>query len=210
MNLFAIKAVRRYPKFAKKCNINHWILLFTKYVENYQKCIENELYAEKRKTNLIFILGGVMSSSEKITVYADGGCRGNGSTKNIGGYGAILSYKDKAKDIYGGEFNTTNNRMELMACIKGLESIKDKSYSVNVIMDSQYVITGITEWIHGWISKRWKGIANRDLWEILYGIVKSFKEAGGDITFKRVNRDFNSKADKLANLAMDKLERGEL
>jgi len=144
---------------------------------------------------------------EKITIYADGGCRGNGSTINIGGYGAILSYKGHTKEIYGGEKNTTNNQMELKACIEGLRAITNKTYPTELYMDSQYVISGMNSWVNGWIKKKWKGVKNVELWKELYSLAQEFT----DLTFLKVEGhcgvDGNERADALANKAMDIEER---
>ena len=78
-----------------------------------------------------------------ITIYTDGACRGN---PGPGGWGALLKYGEKEKEIFGGEKMTTNNRMELLAAIKGLESLK-RSSRINMVTDSKYVLRGITEWL---------------------------------------------------------------
>ena len=81
--------------------------------------------------------------SERITIYTDGGCRGN---PGLGGWGAVLMFKDREKEIYGGEANTTNNRMEMTAAIKALATLKKPS-KIDLYTDSQYLKKGITEWI---------------------------------------------------------------
>lgn len=144
---------------------------------------------------------------DKIIIYADGGCRGNGTQNNVGGYGAILSYKEFSKEIYGGEKNTTNNIMELKACIEGLKAITKKTYPVEIYMDSQYVISGMNSWIDGWIKKRWKGVKNVELWKELYNLSREFKL----LSFHKVDGHCgvkgNERADELANIAMDEEER---
>ncbi len=104
----------------------------------------------------------------KVIVYTDGACKGN---PGPGGWGAVLNYGDARKLLHGGEANTTNNRMELMAAIRGLETLK-RSCQVELYTDSQYVRKGITEWMHGWKKNGWKTAAkkpvkNEDLWRQL-------------------------------------------
>jgi len=104
----------------------------------------------------------------KVVIHTDGACSGN---PGPGGWGAILQYGDKAKEIRGGELNTTNNRMELMAAIQALE-VLTKPCKVELHTDSQYVQKGIHEWIHGWKKRGWltadkKPVKNDDLWKRL-------------------------------------------
>ena len=87
-----------------------------------------------------------------IKVYTDGACKGN---PGQGGWGALILENDSSREIYGGESNTTNNRMELMAVIRALESIKDQS-DITVFTDSTYVQKGISEWITNWKRNGWK------------------------------------------------------
>lgn len=99
-----------------------------------------------------------------IEIYTDGACLGN---PGPGGWAAILSWKGHERIITGGEPNTTNNRMELMATIAGLNAILDKTKYVKLYTDSQYVQKGITEWIDGWQKRAWKNVKNPDLWKQL-------------------------------------------
>jgi ribonuclease HI len=99
-----------------------------------------------------------------VEIYTDGACSGN---PGPGGWGAVLRYGGHEKELSGGEAETTNNRMELMAAIKALEALKRKS-TVDLYTDSTYVKQGITEWIHGWKAKNWpQRIKNKDLWREL-------------------------------------------
>lgn len=148
---------------------------------------------------------------DKVYVYCDGGCRGNGKENNIGGWGVYLVYKNNIKELYGSAKNTTNNIMELTACIEGLKAITKKDFPVEIIMDSAYVIKGITEWVNNWIKKGWKTsnntpVENKELWIKLLELKKEFK----DISFVKVKGHStnvgNNKADELANKAMDELE----
>lgn len=103
-----------------------------------------------------------------VEIFTDGACKGN---PGPGGWGAILRYGDKEKHLYGGEKETTNNRMELLAAIEALAALK-RSCPVILTTDSQYVRKGITEWIAGWRKNGWKTAAkkpvkNADLWQRL-------------------------------------------
>lgn len=103
-----------------------------------------------------------------IQIYTDGACKGN---PGIGGWGALLKYGEHEREIFGGERITTNNRMELMAAIRALESLK-KPCKVHLYTDSQYVHRGISKWINTWKSRGWctaarKPVKNEDLWRAL-------------------------------------------
>ncbi|MAS87081.1 MAG: ribonuclease HI [Micavibrio sp.] len=96
-----------------------------------------------------------------VEIYTDGACSGN---PGPGGWGAILRYGKTEKELSGGDPETTNNRMELMAAIEGLKALKREA-EVHLYTDSTYVKQGITEWIHGWKAKNWPArIKNKDLW----------------------------------------------
>jgi ribonuclease HI len=100
-----------------------------------------------------------------VTIYTDGACSGN---PGPGGWGALLIYGDREKELSGGEKETTNNRMELMAAIRALGALKSRC-SVALYTDSNYVRHGITQWIHDWKKRGWKTsdkkpIKNKDLW----------------------------------------------
>ncbi len=104
----------------------------------------------------------------QVVIYTDGACRGN---PGPGGWGALLMFGDKEKELTGGEPLTTNNRMELMAAIQALEALT-RSCRVELHTDSQYVRNGVTEWIHGWKKRGWltadkKPVKNEDLWRRL-------------------------------------------
>ena len=145
--------------------------------------------------------------NEQVVIYTDGACRGN---PGPGGWGAILTYKDKTKEIYGGEQQTTNNRMELMAAIQALESLT-KPCSVLVICDSSYVLKGITEWIVNWKKRNWKTankqpVKNEDLWRRLDAAINNHKIEWQWIKGHSGNKG-NDRADELANLGIDSLNR---
>ena len=104
----------------------------------------------------------------QVDIFTDGACKGN---PGPGGWAAILRSGGHEKELVGGEPETTNNRMELLGAIAGLESLK-RPCRVRATTDSQYLVKGMTEWIEGWIKKGWKNsqrkdVANRDLWERL-------------------------------------------
>lgn len=105
---------------------------------------------------------------KKVIIYCDGSSLGN---PGPGGYCSILVYKDKEKVIYGGEENTTNNRMELSAVIYGLKQLKEKC-EVEIISDSQYVCNSINQWLKNWISKNFSKVKNADLWKEYIDISK--------------------------------------
>lgn len=103
-----------------------------------------------------------------IQIYTDGACKGN---PGPGGWGVLLRYQGQEKTLHGGEVLTTNNRMELMAAIKGLEALKRPSV-VDLYTDSQYLRRGMMEWLAGWKSNGWRNskkepVKNADLWKIL-------------------------------------------
>ncbi|MDD2724360.1 MAG: ribonuclease HI [Methylovulum sp.] len=140
-----------------------------------------------------------------VIIYTDGACRGN---PGPGGWGALLSYKGKIKELHGGEKSTTNNRMELMAAIQALEALK-KPCNVQLHSDSSYVLKGITEWLPDWKKRNWltaakKPVKNDDLWRRLDAARnphtiewKWIKGHSGD--------EGNERADVLANLGIDSL-----
>jgi ribonuclease HI len=117
----------------------------------------------------------------KIIVYTDGACSGN---PGRGGWGAILTASEDGitvseKEIFGGEANTTNNRMELTAAIKALEALKKKT-TLTVVTDSKYLRDGMTMWLDNWIKNNWKSsqnkeIKNKDLWQKIYTLSQRHK-----------------------------------
>jgi ribonuclease HI len=112
----------------------------------------------------------------KVEIFCDGACSGN---PGVGGFGCILRYGDKEKELSGAEQMTTNNRMELTGAIVALESLK-RPCEVTLTTDSQYLVKGMTEWINGWIRRDWKNskkepVLNRDLWERLLDLGKKHR-----------------------------------
>jgi ribonuclease HI len=109
-----------------------------------------------------------MSTQSWIEMYADGACKGN---PGVGGWGVWLKAGLHEKELFGGEALTTNNRMELMAVIQGLQALKKPAH-IKIYTDSSYVQKGMTEWIKGWKQKQWrtadkKPVKNADLWQML-------------------------------------------
>jgi ribonuclease HI len=103
-----------------------------------------------------------------VEIFTDGACSGN---PGPGGYGAVLKYRRQVKEISGCEHETTNNRMEMTAIIEALRQLK-RPCKIKVITDSNYVVKGMTEWLPGWVRRKWlnsqkKPVLNRDLWEEL-------------------------------------------
>lgn len=148
---------------------------------------------------------------KKIIIYADGGCRGNGKEENIGGWGATMEYKGKVKEIYGAVENTTNNQMELQACIESLKAIKTSHIPIEFHCDSAYVVNGMTEWVRNWVKRGWKTkdgkqVKNKEFWQELFKLSKEQDE----IKFIKVSGhsgvELNERADELVNIAMDEWE----
>lgn len=144
--------------------------------------------------------------TEKIHIYSDGACRGN---PGPGGWGTLLVYNGSEKELYGAEQETTNNRMELMGAIQGLEALTKDDCEVILTTDSQYVMKGITEWLQGWKSRNWKTAAkkpvkNQDLWQRLDEACKAHQ-----IEWQWVKghsgHDENERVDALANKAIDEM-----
>ena len=138
----------------------------------------------------------------KVLIYTDGACRGN---PGPGGWGAILMFGGREKELCGGDLATTNNRMELMAAIQALEAL-NKACKVELHTDSQYVMRGITEWVRGWKARGWKTAAkepvkNEDLWRRL-----DEARQRHDVDWRWVKghagHELNERADELARRGM--------
>ena len=138
-----------------------------------------------------------------VEIYADGACKGN---PGPGGWGVLLRSGGREKEMFGGEAQTTNNRMELTAVIEGLLALKERS-SVRVYTDSQYVQKGISEWIHNWKRRGWltsekKPVKNVDLWKTLDEVARRH-----DVEWHWVKghagHPENERADALANKGIE-------
>ncbi len=141
-------------------------------------------------------------SDKVVEIYADGACKGN---PGPGGWGALLRVGEVEKELYGGEAATTNNRMELTAVIRALESLKRRC-RVRLYTDSQYVHKGISSWIHDWKRRAWrtadkKPVKNVDLWQRLDALAQEH-----DVEWHWVKghagHPENERADALANRAI--------
>jgi ribonuclease HI len=147
------------------------------------------------------------AAGQAVHIHTDGACKGN---PGPGGWGAVLQFGDEEREIFGGERETTNNRMELTAVIEALTVLKRRC-PVVLHTDSQYVQKGITEWIHGWKARGWKTaskepVRNVDLWRRLDELA-----SGHDIEWKWVRGHAghagNERADALANRGVAEAER---
>jgi len=144
-------------------------------------------------------------TDDSIDIFTDGACRGN---PGPGGWGAILRRGAHEKELWGGERETTNNRMELTAAIKSLAALK-RPVAARVHTDSQYVLKGISEWIHGWKKNGWKTadkkpVKNVDLWQELDSLAGQHRLEW--IWVKgHAGHPENERADALANRGIDEL-----
>lgn len=144
---------------------------------------------------------------KKIEMYTDGACRGN---PGPGGWGVLLRNGESERTLYGGEPETTNNRMELTAAIEGLAALSEPC-RVELTTDSEYVRRGITEWMQAWKQRNWrtaarKPVANRDLWERLDAISSAHDVRWHWVRGHSGHVD-NERVDALANQAIDELHK---
>lgn len=142
---------------------------------------------------------------KSIEIYTDGACRGN---PGPGGWGALLKIDDYEKEISGGEIDTTNNRMELLAAIKALECVKEQC-EINLYTDSKYVMKGITIWIIKWKANGFKNskkkpVANADLWVLLDDLAQQYKIKWHWVK-GHAGHELNERADALANNGLDNM-----
>lgn len=136
-----------------------------------------------------------------ICIYTDGACSGNQNKENLGGWGAILEYGPHIKELYGGEANTTNNRMEMTALLEALKALRKDSQTISVFSDSSYLMNCFREkWYLSWYQNGWKTakkteVENRDLWEQLLSLIQShtisyYRVKGHvNLTSKKTNLD---------------------
>lgn len=152
--------------------------------------------------------GEAVEAASVVEIFTDGACSGN---PGPGGWGVVLRWRGVEKELFGGEPETTNNRMELTAAIRGLEALKRRA-TVRLYTDSEYVKKGITEWIGGWKARGWKTAAkapvkNADLWQAL-----DAARAAHDVTFHWVRghagHPENERADALARQGVAAIRQG--
>jgi len=147
----------------------------------------------------------------KLTIYTDGSSRGN---PGPGGWAAIIITDTEVIELGGAEQHTTNNRMELLGAIKGLQEVGPHMHieALEVFTDSEYVKKGMSVWITGWIAKGWKTstkkpVLNQDLWEELHAEEKRLKDAGVAVTWTYVKAHvgiaLNERADTIATSCAD-------
>lgn len=143
--------------------------------------------------------------NDVVELFSDGACRGN---PGPGGWGVLLRYRGNEKELFGAEPQTTNNRMELMAAISGLESLK-RACRVRITTDSQYVMKGITEWMSGWKKRGWKTadrkpVKNVDLWQRLDAALRDHQVEWQWVR-GHTGHPENERADALANRGIDEM-----
>ena len=142
---------------------------------------------------------------EEIEIFTDGACRGN---PGLGGWGALIRRNGEERSLWGGERDTTNNRMEMEAAIRGLESIVESS-NITITTDSNYLKDGITQWLEGWKNKNWKTasrkpVKNQDLWMRLDEL-SQFHNVNWKWVKGHSGHRENEIADLLANKGIDEL-----
>lgn len=141
--------------------------------------------------------------TEVVTLYTDGACKGN---PGPGGWGVLLQFGEHERTLYGGDLETTNNRMELTAAIEGLKTLK-RPCRVDLYTDSSYVKDGITQWMVNWKRNGWKTaakkpVANQDLWQALDALVNTH-EVHWHWVKGHAGNPGNERADQLANQGVD-------
>ncbi len=146
-----------------------------------------------------------MVTETLVNIYADGGCRGN---PGPGGWGVLMQSGESSKELWGGEANTTNNRMELTAVIRALEALK-RPTAAHIHTDSQYVQKGISQWIHNWKRNGWrtadkKPVKNAELWQRLDELAQTH-ELKWLWVKGHAGHPGNERADALANRGIDEL-----
>ena len=150
-----------------------------------------------------------MNSTDKtkqaVEIWTDGACKGN---PGVGGWGVLMRYGKNKKELFGGELETTNNRMEMMAVIQALQSLK-RPMPIRLHVDSQYVKKGLTEWMSGWISRGWKTadkkpVKNQDLWEQL-NLLTAQHQIQWIWVKGHAGDPGNERADELANMGVEQV-----
>ena len=162
-------------------------------------------FLRKTEEFIFYSESGNMSEKKRVILYTDGACSGN---PGAGGWGAILIFNGIERELSGGEAYTTNNRMELMAVIKGLEALKYPC-TVEIYSDSAYTVNAfVNRWISSWEKNGWKkadgkSVMNVDLWQSLLRLTKTH-----EVEFKKVkghaDNEYNNRCDTLARSAIAK------
>lgn len=139
---------------------------------------------------------------EILRIYTDGGCSNNQGSENFGGWGAILEYGAHKKELFGGEINTTNNRMELTAVIEALKALKSPGLTIQIFSDSSYVANCFREkWYESWEKNNWrnaarKSVENQELWKELLTLVRmhnaKFYRVKGHVNLKSKSTNLES------------------
>ena len=137
-----------------------------------------------------------------VNLYTDGACSGNQNETNIGGWGAVMEYGEHKKELYGGEINTTNNRMEMMALLSALQAMKRENLTIRVFSDSSYLMDCFRKkWYENWQKNNWKtskktDVENKDLWVSLLAEVKkhriAFYRVKGHVNLNSPNTDVDA------------------
>ena len=142
-----------------------------------------------------------------ITIYCDGGCRGNDSsyTNNIGAYAYMLIYKQHTKLDGRAVRGTTNNKMELLAVTEALKQLNDSAYKMNIIIysDSLYVVNGLTKWWNGWKAKEFYNVKNMEYWKPLKKLYDSFPHIQIYHIKGHSGNEGNERVDEYCNYLMD-------
>ncbi|KZK85173.1 Ribonuclease HI [Pseudovibrio sp. W64] len=150
-----------------------------------------------------------MTDTKRVETWTDGACSGN---PGPGGWGVLLRFGEHEKELCGGEPDTTNNRMELMAAIQALDSLK-RSCAVDLYTDSSYVKNGITQWMHNWKRKGWRTasnspVKNADLWQLLDTAAQRHDVAWHWIK-GHAGHEENERADELARKGMKPFQKSK-
>ncbi len=146
-----------------------------------------------------------MNTEDFVDIWTDGACKGN---PGKGGWGVLLQHGKHKKELFGGELETTNNRMEMTAVIQALSALK-RPCKVRLHIDSQYVQKGINEWMSGWIARGWKTadkkpVKNQDLWQTLNELCQKH-EISWIWVKGHAGNPGNERADALANMGVEQL-----
>ncbi|MBF0243703.1 MAG: ribonuclease HI [Planctomycetes bacterium] len=186
-----------------------------------QECVDDEhslfgkLFSSFFSTN-IFSLRTLASSNRDtdrkiVRIYSDGACSNNQQRKNFGGWGAVLFWGGKSREIFGGEADTTNQRMELTAIVKALGELKVATYPVEIYSDSAYIVDCITKkwyakWLrNGWLTSSKEEVKNRDLWMALLDLLAPL-----EVSFIKVKGhagdEGNERADFLARRGVEEIK----